>query len=87
MYQLTEDVRYLSGDESFSGGKVLLLSLITCGIYTLVWYYKLGELIAVAQRSKGVHVKDNGVLYLVLGLFGFGLVNMILAQSDANKLV
>lgn len=87
MYKLTEEVSLLSGDRSFSGGKALLLSIITFGIYTLFWDYQLGAKIAEAQKNKGITPKDNGVLYLVLGILGLGIISMAIAQSDVNNLV
>lgn len=35
--------------------------------------------------NMGVQVSDNSVLYLVLGLFGLGIVNIALIQNDLNK--
>ena len=35
--------------------------------------------------NMGVQVADNSVLYLVLGLFGLGIVNVALIQNDLNK--
>lgn len=87
MYKLTDEVSSLSGNPSFTGGKAVLLSIITCGIYTLFWDYQLGIEIAKAQQNNGIAPKDNGVLYLVLGIFGFGIISMAIAQSDVNNLV
>ena len=87
MYALTNEVGQLSGDPSFSGGKTVLLSIITCGIYTFFWYYQLGSQISEAQARKGYPTKDDGVILLVLGIFGLGIVSYAIAQSNVNKLV
>lgn len=87
MYVLTNEVGQLSGDSSFSGGKVILLSIITCGIYTLFWYYQLGGKIAIAQERQGQTPKDDSVIYLILGIFGLGVVSIAIAQSNVNNLV
>ncbi|HLU22790.1 MAG TPA: DUF4234 domain-containing protein [Bacillaceae bacterium] len=87
MYVLTNEIGHLSGDSSFSGGKVILLSIITCGIYSLFWYYQLGKHIQQAQENKGVRASDESIIYLVLGIFGLGIVSMAIAQSNVNKLV
>lgn len=84
---LTNDVGRLSGDTSFTGGKHFLLTLITCGIWSFVWSYQLGKNIAAAQERMGARVTDNSVIYLVLNIFGLGIVNYALAQSEVNKLV
>jgi hypothetical protein len=84
---LTNDVGRLSGDTSFTGGKHFLLTLITCGIWSFVWSYQLGKNIAAAQERMGFRVTDNSVIYLVLNIFGLGIVNYALAQSEVNRLV
>jgi hypothetical protein len=84
---LTNDVGRLSGDTSFTGGKHFLLILVTCGIWSFVWSYQLGKNIAEAQERHGVRVTDNSILYLILNIFGLGIVNYALAQSEVNKLV
>lgn len=84
---LTNDVGRLSGDSSFTGGKHLLLTLVTCGIWSYVWSYQLGKNLAIAQENKGVRVNDNSIMFLVLAIFGLGIVNYALAQSEVNKLV
>lgn len=84
---LTDDVKKASNDTNFqSGGVAFLLTLITCGIYGIYWAYKMGELMKEAQTNKGLPVKDNAVLYLILQLFGFGIVNYALIQSDLNAI-
>lgn len=86
MYAMTNELAYLSDDPTFTGGKTILFSIITCGIYTLFWYYMLGGKIAIAQMKKGYPAKDDGVLYIILGIFGLGIVSMAIAQSNINKL-
>lgn len=83
---MTNDAGKLSGDSSFTGGKHFLLSLVTCGIWSIVWSYQIGKQIAEAQRQRGVLATDNSVLYLVLSIFGLGIVTYALAQLDINKL-
>ena len=87
IYALTNEVGQLSGDPTFTGGKAVLLGIVTCGIYTLFWYYQLGGQIAKAQERKGQTPKDDGLFFLLLGIFGFGIVSMAIAQSNVNKLV
>jgi len=83
---LTDDIGRLSRDSSFTGGKHFLLTLITCGIWSLVWAYQVGKQIAEAQKQRGVYDTDNSVLYLVLAIFGFGIIVYALAQLEVNKL-
>lgn len=84
--QITDDAARAGGDDKMSGGMAFLLTLVTCGIYSFYWAYRMGKLVAQAQENKGVRVSDNSILYLVLQLFGLGIVNYCLIQSDLNQL-
>ncbi len=69
-----------------SGGMVLLLSIVTCGIYMFVWLYKAGEKVSYIRRRNGDIVEsNNGLVYLLLAIFGFGIVSYALIQSELNK--
>ena len=46
----------------------------------------MGKTLYTAGQKNGVDIADNSVLYLVLGLFGLGIVNYCIMQSDLNKL-
>jgi len=87
MIVMTNEVGELSGDSSFTGGKHFLLSLVTFGIWSLVWSYQIGKLVGEAQKQRGIPPTDNSVLYLVLTLLGLGIVTFALVQSDVNKMV
>lgn len=67
-------------NENANGGMVILLTIITCGIYGLVWTYQMGRNI---EKAGG---KNDGVLYLVLTLFGLGIVAFALMQNQENEL-
>ena len=85
--QLTDDAKEYSGDEQMqSGGIAFLLTLVTCGIYGIYWAYKMGKLIESAQSANKLTPKDNSVLYLVLELFGLGIVDYCLMQNDLNEI-
>ncbi|MBF4472687.1 DUF4234 domain-containing protein [Flavobacterium sp. HJJ] len=100
---------------------VLILSLLTCGLYLIYWNLKASEVLnAVAereiisnpiaifagccypincyffylagkeglpaiQRRLGYQVKDDSLLYLILGLF-FPMVAAMILQNEINKL-
>ena len=84
---MTDDVKAVSGDNQVaSGGVAFLFTLLTCGIYQIYWGYKMGELVARAQASKSLPVRDNAVLYLVLNLFGWTIITTALVQNDLNTL-
>lgn len=100
---------------------VLILSLLTCGLYLIYWNFKASEVLnavaekeiissplaifagccypinayffylagkdglPAAQRRMGIAVKDDSVLYLMLGLF-FPMIAAMIVQSEINKL-
>lgn len=85
---MTDEAKIAAKDNQLaSGGVAFLLSIVTCGIYMIYWSYKMGDLTAKAQADRGLPVKNNGVLYLILCLLGLGIVNYILIQSDLNQIV
>lgn len=81
---LTNDMNKASGRTSdTSGGVAFVLSLVTCGIYEYYWAYKIGEKRDIVANEKS----SSGIIYLVLSLFGFGIVAYCLAQDALNKAV
>jgi len=48
-------------------------------------YYKLGQLEAQARAKYNLFPKDNGILYLILAIFGFSIIADALVQDDLNK--
>ena len=81
---LNNDINELAQDSSApSGGMVILLSLVTCGIYGFIWYYKMGEKCDYISQRNG----SSNIVYLLLGLFGLGLIALALMQDTVNKAV
>ena len=89
IYALTEDAHAAAGERTTaSGGMVILFSLITCGIYSFYWLYKMGETIIIAKQRRGMAVDTNiPIIYLVLALFGFGIISYALMQSALNDII
>ena len=84
---LTDDANKANGDTNdTSGVMAFVFSLITCGIYGIYWYYKMGKKMFDAGQKHGVSIADNSLIYILLGIFGFGIVNYCLIQNDLNKL-
>ena len=42
---------------------------------------------SIDAGSKNIKIEDNAVLYLILQIFGLGIVNYCLIQNDLNKLL
>ena len=55
---------------------------ITCGIYGIYWAYKMGLKLNAAQENPAA---NNQILFIVLELFGFNIVNLCLLQNEINK--
>ncbi len=104
--------------EKRSLGTCIVLTLVTCGIYGIIWAIKMakdavkvkdvnddGTLEAVlcvflpfigfflaekkfaeGCQAAGIPHSDNSILYLILGLFGLGIVDYIMMQSELNKI-
>lgn len=82
MIKINDEALELSGENGTSGGMVFLLTLITCGIYGYYWAYKMG---VCTDKIKGTPNGNTGILYIVLSLIGFGIVNYALIQDAINK--
>lgn len=84
--EMTDDVARANNDSELSGGKAFLFTIITCGIYTHYWNYKMGKEMHEAKQKRNIQADDQSILYLVLGIFGLGIVNYCLIQSDLNDM-
>lgn len=87
---LSDDTNNLSGHntDGTSGGVAFLLTIVTCGIYGIYWAYKQGEKINEAKVQRGMAAdSSSSILYLVLQIFGFGIVAYALMQNEINKMV
>ena len=69
-------------DETDSGTTEILLLIFLPFLGIFLTEKKLYE----GATARGIQINDNSVMYLVLGLFGLGLVGMGLMQNDLNKL-
>lgn len=83
---LSNDANTASNTFGTSGGIAFLLSIITCNIYGIYWAYKQGEKIDAAKCNRGIPSSNSGVLYLILWLFGFGIIAEALMQNELNAL-
>ena len=82
--KLTNECNAITGNvNDTSGGMAFLLSLVTCGIYSYVWAYKMGEKIDRYEQSNS----SRGLVYLLLGIFGLGIVAYCLMQDSINKII
>lgn len=83
MIMINDEVNRLAGEtNATTGGMVFLFTFITCGIYGWYWLYKMGER---CDRIKGNPYGNSNILFLILGLFGLGIVSYCLIQDTINK--
>lgn len=75
-----------NGKPHTSGGMALLLTIVTCGIYGYYWAYKQGEKLDNAKASRGMPTSNQSVIYLILEIFGLGIVAWALMQSQLNEM-
>jgi H+/Cl- antiporter ClcA len=84
IYRLNDEINELAQDETApGGGLVIILTALTCGIYGLYWYYRMGEKCDYIAQT---HTSNN-ILYLVLGIFGLGIVSIALMQDTVNRVL
>lgn len=83
---LTDDINKEAGEtDATSGGMSLLLTLVTCGIYGWYWAYKMGEKVDIIKNNNGMPSSNSGILYVLLQVFGLGIIAYALMQDTANK--
>jgi hypothetical protein len=82
---LTDETNAAAGVEGTKGITAFLLTLVTCGIYGLYWMYKQGEKIDTIKSNRGEASSNTGLIYLVLAIFGLGIVSYALMQNELNK--
>ena len=83
---LTTDANVLAEENGTTGGMAFLLTLVTCGIYGYYWAYKMGERLDVAASKRGTVAQSRSVLYLILQIFGLGIIGYALMQDSINKM-
>ena len=86
--KLNDEINALNGDvNDTSGGMAFLFSLISCGIYGIYWMYKMGDKLDNIAVNHGMAQSSRGIVYLVLSIFGLGIVSYALMQDTVNKAI
>lgn len=84
MYLLVKNVRALKQDNSSCTGEMLCLLFVP--FYALYWWYTRGNDVKSLLDARDYHISSTGTLYLVLSIFGLGIVAMAIMQNDFNAL-
>lgn len=83
---ITNDANLESGQsDATSGGLALVLTIVTFGIYGWFWAYKMGEKIDIIKSKNGQPSGNSSILFLLLQLFGLGIVAYAIMQDTINK--
>ncbi len=82
---LTDDSNAVSGQPGTSGVAALLLTLVTCGLYYFYWCWRLGEKLDCAREYNGAARASLGLVFVLLSIFGLGIISQALAQNEINK--
>ncbi|MFA6949041.1 MAG: DUF4234 domain-containing protein [Eubacteriales bacterium] len=86
VYQLTDEIREYTGDQSINPVLELILCLVTCNIYSIYWCYKYSKLIFDMEMRAGVqYPSDISIPALLLCVFQLWSVSILLMQSEINK--
>jgi hypothetical protein len=79
------DSLYRATNRPSSAGVDVLLGIVTCGIYMIYMMYKGGKMEAEAYAMYGLAEKDEAALYLILSIFGLGVVALAIMQNNINN--
>lgn len=86
LVKVNDEINMMCADANGTSGiAVVLLSLVTCGIYSYYWSYKMGEKVDYLKTRIGLSSSSSPVLFIILALVGFNIVNMCLIQDEINK--
>ena len=81
--KITDEVNFLTHHEGDTSGAIaFLLTIVTCGIYGFFWAYKIGDKLDNFEGTSS----SRGVIYLILNIFGLGIITYALVQDSINKL-
>ena len=83
-YLLVKNTRAIKKDDSSCTGEMLCLIFVP--FYPLYWWFTRGKLVRDEFSKHGYSASSNETAFLVLALFGLGIVAMAIMQNDFNSL-
>lgn len=83
-YLLVKNTRTIKKDDSSCTGEMLCLIFVP--FYSLYWWFTRGKLVRDEFSKHGYSASSNETAFLVLALFGLGIVAMAIMQNDFNSL-
>lgn len=86
IFQISDDVKSFTGDQSVNPGLEVILCVITCGLYGIYWCYKYSKMIFEMQQRVGVeYPNDISLPAMILPLFQLTLISLLLMQTELNR--
>ena len=82
IYSIMKKIRLLNKDSSGIAGEFLCFLFVT--FYAFYWYYTRGARLAEGAGKHGVTLTNNGIMYLLLSVFGLSIISTCLMQNDLN---
>ena len=92
MAQDTNAICHDDGEETQGLAVFILLSIVTCGVYSYYWMFKLEERLQYNGPRYGITIQESGsdiLLWLVLGIFTCGICSYFglhILMQNLNKL-
>lgn len=83
VYGIMKRIRLLCRDYNGCVGEFLCFFLVP--FYSYYWYYTRAKKLSAGANSYGVYCSDNCIIYLLLAIFGFSIINTCLMQNDLNN--
>lgn len=83
-YLLVKNVKALKNDTSGCAGEMACLMFVP--FYSYYWWFTRGKTVKEEFSSRAISATGSEVAYLLLWIFGLGLVAVAIMQNDFNSL-
>ena len=83
-YLLVKNTKAIKNDTSSCTSEMLCLIFVP--FYFIYWCFTRGKLVKDQFASLGYTATGNETAYLILGIFGLGIISMAIMQNDFNSL-
>lgn len=83
-YKLVKNVKALKNDTSGCAGEMLCLLFVP--FYSYYWWYTRGKTVKEEFSARSLSCSGNETAYLLLFIFGLGLIAVAIMQNDFNSI-
>ena len=84
IFSIIKKIKLLNNEEPYCAGELLLNMFIP--FYSPYWLYTRAKKLSTAAANRNIQITVNGTLYLILALFGFGIISYAMIQNDLNEI-